>query len=132
MAERDPLLSQLAARFAVTPGVTLALAFGSRARGTQTEASDVDLAVQGAHDTAALAAELEAGLGVEVDVVDLGADLPIALLEELLSDAQCIFEDQPSRFAEWRARTLWAVETDGPMLKAASRAWLRSIAARGL
>jgi predicted nucleotidyltransferase len=112
------------------PGLDLALLFGSVARDKTWAESDVDVAVRGRGvDVLALASTLTLRLGRDVDVLALDDDLPIALQSELLRDAVCLHEAHPGNYAQWRARTLWNVETDGPSLERAQRAWLLRVAA---
>lgn len=85
-------------------GDRAALLFGSRARGTEHERSDVDLAVLGPRlDRAALAAELSAQLGIEVDVVPL-VDPGVPLLQRLVDESVVVHEGIPGAAATWRYR----------------------------
>jgi uncharacterized protein len=114
------------------PGVELALLFGSRARGTHGPGSDVDIAVTGsAVDLAQLAAKLSVAVGQEVDVVAVDDDPPIPLLRELIRDAVCLYERSRGAEAAFRARALWAIETDGPMIDAMAKSYIARIANRG-
>lgn len=112
--------------------VGLALLFGSRARGTATAASDVDLAVRAAGaDLLGLAAALSRAAGHEVDVVELdGAGLP--LLERIVRDGVVVHEARRGAAALWRARALATLETDRPWLARMREAWLARVAATGL
>jgi predicted nucleotidyltransferase len=115
------------------PGVRLALVFGSVARGQAGPRSDVDLAVRGdALDLADVAGRLEQALGTKVDVVELSAEMPLVLLQEIVRDGVCVFEATPGEHVRWRAPALWQLETDGPMLERAARVWLEQVAQRGL
>jgi predicted nucleotidyltransferase len=112
----------------------LVLLFGSVARGDTWAESDIDLAVAGKEIHAAeLSERLGAALGgVRVDVVPLSADVPVALLAEILRDGVCLYEGREGAHAHWRAAALWQVETDGPLLRKAGRAFLDRVAERGL
>jgi len=120
----------------VLPGhaaVTLALLFGSEARGRAQVGSDVDLALVGLvpDRIAELAAELSERLGREVDVVRL-EQASIPLLEELVAHAVVVYESAPGNAALWRSRTLAQLEIDGPWYHRMRDAWLARVAARGL
>lgn len=112
------------------PELDLVLLFGSVARDKTWAESDLDVAVRGREvNLLGLASALTLRLGREVDVLGLDDDLPIALQSELLRDAVCIHEGRPGSYGQWRARVLWNVETDGPTLERAQRAWLLRVAA---
>lgn len=113
--------------------VRLALAFGSRARGSASVSSDLDLAISAPGlDLLALSAELSERLGVEVDALDLDSDIPIPLLEALVRDALVLHEGARGAAADWRTRSLLALETDGPWYRRMRDAWLARVAERGL
>jgi predicted nucleotidyltransferase len=117
---------------AKVPGVRLALLFGSRARGTERDDSDVDVALDGPNvDRLSAAAALGAALGLRVDVVDL-RDATIPLLEELLRDAVVVHEASPGAGASWRSRILTQLETDRPWYARMRDAWLARVAEEGL
>jgi predicted nucleotidyltransferase len=83
---RDELAARLEHALAGRAGVRLAVLFGSEARGTARDDSDVDVAVDApGGDEIALAAELCDALGREVDVVSLG-DASIPLLHAIVRD----------------------------------------------
>jgi predicted nucleotidyltransferase len=114
------------------PGVELALLFGSAARGTATESSDVDLAVRGRGvDLLALRAALVEVLEREVDVVLLD-DPSIPLMEVLIRDGVVVYESAPGVGASWRATTLMMLETDRPWYARMRNAWLRRVADEGI
>jgi predicted nucleotidyltransferase len=124
----DALRRALAAR----REVRVAVLFGSAARGTMTETSDVDLAVDAPGvDRCALAGELSLALDREVDVVDL-SDPGVPLLEELVRDGVVVHESEPGRGATWRSRALAILETDRPWYARMRDAWVRRVAERGL
>ena len=112
--------------------VRLALVFGSRARGTATPTSDVDVAVGAPGvDLLDLAAELSRATGVEVDVVDLEhAGLP--LLARIVREGVLVHESPPGTAATWRAQALADLETDAPWFARMREAWLARVAARGV
>jgi predicted nucleotidyltransferase len=113
-------------------GMRLAILFGSVARGTANEQSDVDLAVdvEPGADLAALASELTIAAGREVDLVRL-SDAGVPLLEELVRDGVVVYE-VPHAAARWRAHVLADLEIDRPWYARMRDAWLRRVAAQGL
>jgi predicted nucleotidyltransferase len=133
----DPLRAQLRLalqRLALEccPGMRLALLFGSEARGRATEASDVDVAVFApGEDLLALASGLSEACGRQVDVVSL-EDPGIPLLEELLRDAQLLYEREPGTYATWRSRALTLLDIDGPAYVRMRDAWLARVARAGV
>lgn len=133
MGDRAALLVEsLRSALAGRSDVELALLFGSRARGTEHEESDVDLAVLGPHlDRAALAAELSAHLGIEVDVVPL-VDPGVPLLQRLVDESMVVHEGIPGAAATWRSAALLALETDGPWYRRMRDAFLRRVAEHGV
>lgn len=78
------------------PAVVAAWIFGSRARGSERPASDVDVAVlleRGASKAilTRLAAEITNALGVDADVVDLSSSTPV-LGFEIVAHGRRVFE----------------------------------------
>lgn len=67
--------------------------FGSRARGTNRERSDIDLAIQGG-DTTTFAANVDEDIPTLLffDVVDLGKPMQLELLQEIRKDGIVIYE----------------------------------------
>ncbi|MFO0686414.1 MAG: nucleotidyltransferase domain-containing protein [Sandaracinus sp.] len=130
--DRDALVRTLAAALARTH-VRLAVLFGSRARGTGSAASDVDLAVlaPGDLDRIALSVRLERESGVPVDVTSL-EEAPYALLLEVLRDGVLVFEREPGAHARWTSRTLCELETDLPNLRRMQRGFTARVAREGL
>jgi predicted nucleotidyltransferase len=126
IASIRPILQQYAA-------VRLGLLFGSFARGTANERSDIDIAidVHGSADRLRIAAQLSAALGVEVDLVVLG-DAGVPLLDEIVRDAVVAYEATPYAAARWRTHALIDLETDRPWYARMRDAWLASVAAQGL
>ena len=115
-----------------TTPVRVAIAFGSRVRGTSTPTSDLDLAiVGGGAELLTLRAALTRGCGIEVDLVLLD-DPPIGLLEAILAHGEVVYEATPGAAAAWRSRTLATLETDRPGFARMRDSWLRQVAARGV
>ena len=112
--------------------VRLALVFGSRARGTATPTSDVDVAVGAPGiDLLDLAAELSRAAGLEVDVVDL-EHAGVPLLARIVREGVLVHERRPGTAATWRAQALADLETDAPWFARMREAWLARVAARGI
>jgi predicted nucleotidyltransferase len=112
--------------------VRVALLFGSQARRTAREDSDVDLAIVGQGvDVLELRNELSQALGREVDVVHL-TDPGIPLLEAVIRDGVVVHEAIPGCAAMWRSRALATLETDRPWFARMRDAWLRRVAEQGL
>jgi len=110
-AEFAPLRERLAADLA-SSGISLAVVYGSRARGTGHSGSDLDvglLASDGKPLSYAtmglLAAELSQQLSANVDVSDLAT--PDAIFRyEVVKCARALFEGTPGAFRDFLARTL--------------------------
>ena len=112
--------------------VRLALVFGSRARGTATPTSDVDVAVGAPGvDLLDLTAELSRATGLEVDVVDL-EHTGVPLLARIVREGVLVHERRPGTAATWRAQALADLETDAPWFARMRDAWLARVAARGV
>jgi predicted nucleotidyltransferase len=118
----------LARILAADPRVNLALVFGSRARGTAREDSDLDLAVLGGADLdrLRLAAELSLASGLDTAVIDLRA-VPIPLLAAIIRDGVVVFERQSGLFASWRTQRLLDLELDLPWFRRMRDAWLTQV-----
>ena len=90
-----PLLSRLRELLRTEPAVSLAVLFGSRARGDQVSASDVDILVALRRDTSlpALAARLGEKLGLRVQLVTLAdaASAPL-LLAEIVREGRVLID----------------------------------------
>jgi predicted nucleotidyltransferase len=104
---------RIVARLSRVPGLVAAYLFGSRARGTATSGSDIDVAVWLAQRPSSfdeypfdLAADLEQELGVAVDLVVLNG-APSDLVHRVLSDGDLLLEnDRSARVRlETRARS---------------------------
>ncbi len=109
-----------------TPGLTLLVLYGSRARGDAHEGSDWDFAWQGSEDVdvAALVTDLVRILEVEaIDLVDLERATG-KLRFDVARDGVPFFEDRPGRFAAFQlaAANHWCEV--GPIIQAANRALL--------
>jgi predicted nucleotidyltransferase len=111
-------------------GVEVAVVFGSVARGTAAEASDVDVAVVGEVDVLEVAAELSAALGRDVDVVRVET-APFSLLAAILRDGRIVFEGRSGAAGRYLSRALLTIETDGPTHDRMQKAWLARAAAKG-
>jgi hypothetical protein len=108
------------------------LLFGSEARGTATESSDVDVAVLASgEDLLALASSLSEACGRDVDIVGLD-DPGVPLLEELLRDATPLYQAFPGADALWRSKALTLLDIDGPGYARMRDAWLARVAREGL
>lgn len=111
--------------------IRLAILFGSQARGTARDDSDIDIAVDAPGvDLLDLAAMLAQALDREVDVVPLD-DPSIPLLEMLIRDGIVVHEARRGAGALWRSRTLATLETDRPWFARIRDAWLKRVAERG-
>ena len=108
--------------------VRLAIVFGSRARGTATPSSDVDVGVHAPDvDLLRLAADLSRATGHEVDVVAL-EDAGVPLLARIVREGIGVHEARRGAFASWRARALTQLETDLPWFAGMRDAWLARLA----
>jgi predicted nucleotidyltransferase len=127
------IIDSLAGVLRRRPEVELALLFGSRARGRESAGSDVDVAVEGEGvDRLALARDLSAAVGAEVDVVDLRrAGYP--LLRAVLRDGVLLHEGRPYAEARFRTRAILQTETDRPWFERMRDGYLKHLAeqARG-
>ena len=80
--------------FAADAGVGRVILFGSRAKGTARPKSDIDLAVEGCADFAALERHLQDDLWslLKVDVIDLDAPVSDALRREIAATGKVLYE----------------------------------------
>jgi uncharacterized protein len=114
------------------PNVGLALVFGSVARATARDDSDLDVAVAGTDvDVLGIAAALSRAVGRDVHVVPL-ADASIPLLEEIIDHGIVVHEGRPGAAATWRSHALADLELDRPWYARQRDAWLRRVAADGI
>lgn len=128
----DPVIQVIRQFLRGRTDVRLAIVFGSRARGTATRASDIDVAVRAPGvDLLGLAADLSRVTGHEVDVVAL-EDLGVPLLDRIVQEGVAVHEARPGAVATWRARALADLETDRPWFARMRDAWLARVASRGV
>jgi predicted nucleotidyltransferase len=128
----DPVLHALREFFRGRTDVRVAVLFGSRARGTAAEASDVDVAVHAPGvDLLGLAAALSRVTGHEVDVVAL-EDAGVTLLDRIVREGVGIHEARRGGLSAWRAHALADPETDRPWFARMRDAWLARVADRGV
>lgn len=127
----EALREQVRAAAAATPGLELALVFGSMARGKAGRDSDVDVAVLGNIDLDELAGRLSLSVGREIDVVDIST-ASIPLLDSIVKDGVALFERERGAEGRFRARALAMLETDRPWFERMQNAWLRRVAERGI
>jgi predicted nucleotidyltransferase len=112
--------------------IRFALLFGSQARGTPGQDSDIDLAVSAPGvNLLELSAELTLALGTEVDVIAIEkADIPMT--RQIIDQSLLVHEGVRGSVAMWRSRALAQLEIDGPWYDRMSRAWINRVAERGL
>jgi predicted nucleotidyltransferase len=123
------LVSRALAQF---PTVRLALVFGSVARSTARDDSDLDVAVAGTGiDVLDIAAALSLAVGRDVHVVRLD-DASIPLLEEIIDHGVVVHEGRPGSGASWRSHALADLELDRPWYALQRDAWLKRVAAEGI
>lgn len=123
------LVSQALALF---PSVRLALVFGSVARATARDDSDLDVAVAGTDvDLLGVAATLSREVGRDVHVVRL-EDASIPLLDEIIDHGIVVREGRPGAAATWRSHALADLELDRPWYALQRDAWLKRIAVDGI
>jgi len=128
----DPTIQAIRELLQGRSDVWLALVFGSRAKGTATPLSDVDVAVRApGTDLLGLAADLSRATSLEVDIVSL-EDAGVPLLARIVREAVIVHEARPGTAATWRAQALADLETDAPWFARMREAWLARVAARGL
>ena len=131
-ARTDPAVQAIRECLRGRLDVRLALVFGSRARGTATPTSDVDVAVGAPGvDLLDLTAELSRATGLEVDVVDL-EHAGVPLLARIVREGVLVHEHRSGTAATWRAHALADLETDAPWFARMRDAWLARVAARGV
>ncbi|MFW5877431.1 MAG: type VII toxin-antitoxin system MntA family adenylyltransferase antitoxin [Myxococcota bacterium] len=133
----DPLLTALRDSLRERSDVRVAVVFGSRGRGDARAGSDLDLGLlleEGSSaSAAAIAGELDAALGVPVQVVSLDLDtLGVPLLDRIVREGRVVHEGRRGAGASWWTRALITLETDRPWYARMSRAWLARVADEGL
>lgn len=124
------LVEVLRAVLASHAEVSLAILFGSRARGVARADSDVDVAVAGDVDRLALAAELTRASGLEVAVIELGA-AGYPLLSALVADAVLLHEGVPAAYGAWRSHALSQLDLDRAWFARMRDGYLAKVAAGG-
>lgn len=131
--DRSELRARIANVLAAHEAVSLALLFGSRARGDARAGSDVDIAVIGAGiDVLGLAATLTESLGLTVDVVDVTEHSPIPLRLAVVTEGVPVFERHPGAYGRFLSHTLADLETDLPAYRRMNRAFVDRVARHGL
>lgn len=83
------------ASFAREAGARRVILFGSRARGTNLPKSDIDIAIEGCPDFAALEDRLQEELWslLRIDVVNLDGPLSESLRHEIAKDGKMLYEE---------------------------------------
>lgn len=108
----EKLKQAIALELAKHPNVRCAIMFGSAARGTDRQGSDVDLAIEGSDmDTLQLAANLSLSTGREFDVVDL-RDAGYPMLQAIVREGKAVYESRAGQAAQWRSHAIATLETD--------------------
>ena len=81
--------------FAREAGARRVILFGSRARGTNLPKSDIDIAIEGCPDFAALEDRLQEELWslLRIDVVNLDGPLSESLRHEIAKDGKVLYEE---------------------------------------
>jgi predicted nucleotidyltransferase len=109
-------------------GVACAMVFGSRARGTHRDGSDLDLAIVGRGvDRFELGARLSILLDLEIDVVDLD-DANIPLLRAVVDDGVPVSSNLPGALGSFYSRALLELDFDGPLYDRMARGYLAALA----
>ena len=108
-----PLLSSLREALRTEPSLSFAALFGSRARGGEQDASDIDLLValrEGA-DRWVLAGRLSQRVGAQVQIVELGDALAVPLvLAEVVREGRVLIDREA--VWPWLTRRLPQIERD--------------------
>ena len=89
------LVYEQIASFAREAGARRVILFGSRARGTNLPKSDIDIAIEGCPDFAALEDRLQEELWslLRIDVVNLDGPLSESLRHEIEIDGKVLYEE---------------------------------------
>lgn len=119
------------AEAAARPSIELVVLFGSRARGTAREDSDVDLGLVGESDDVGFAAAVSRRLGIEVDAVRL-SEASRALLGAVLRDAIVLYARTPRSFGHFVAQAVLELDLDRRGWEHARDAFLQRVATSGL
>jgi predicted nucleotidyltransferase len=130
--ESEPAIGKIRGFLRGRTDVRLAIVFGSRARGTATPESDVDLAVCAPDvDLLRLSADLSRITGHEMDVLAL-EDAGVPLLARIVREGVNVHEAARGAFATWRAHALADLGTDWPWFVRMRDAWLAHVASHGV
>jgi predicted nucleotidyltransferase len=132
-ADASPLIDAVRQALAGDVRVSLAIVFGSVARGAERPDSDVDVAVivEPGVDLAEVSARIAREVGREVDVVSL-REAGVPLLDAILRDGVVVHEARAGAGATWWSRALLDREVDGPWYARMRDAWLDRVAKEGL
>lgn len=117
--------------------VKLAVLFGSRARGAEREASDLDVGVwlvdHSRDEWTRVERALRQAAGRPVDLIDL-TEAPPLLRFEIARDGHVILEREPALWADFKARAMidwWDWTPTARMIHAAAAARLRARTGHG-
>jgi predicted nucleotidyltransferase len=119
-----------------TPGVRLAVLFGSTVRDTATDRSDLDVGVRfegNAHASSSLEVELSRVSRRRVDLIDLD-EAPPLLRFEIAREGRLLVEPVPYAWTDFKARAMvdwWDWAPLARMLHAAALRRVREGVARG-
>jgi uncharacterized protein len=107
-------------KYVATYGIELAVLFGSRARGTARNTSDVDIALITKpritiRDLATLQMHLSETLGVRADLVDMVGAPPL-LLKQIATEGILLHEKEPGVFSTARVHALMRYYDEKPLL----------------
>lgn len=113
-------IQEALARYTHEYSITLAVLYGSRARGTPRADSDIDIAfLANPHLATARLAELQTvlteALGLRVDLMDI-ADAPPLLLRQIATEGKPLYEATPGMFAETRVHAMMLYFDAKPLL----------------
>jgi len=132
MAAATTIASEIRRALQGRSDVRIAVLFGSEARGTANDDSDVDIAVE-APDVHLLdlRAHLVESLDREVDLLDL-RDASIPMLERIVREGVVVHEAFVGAGALWRSRALAMLETDRPWYARMRDAWIIQVRDHGV
>ncbi len=124
-------LAHAAAFLESQPGIRWAALFGSHAKGTARDSSDVDIALccaprMSLGDELALAARLEEIVERTVDLVDASAE-DVLLRFEIASSGRVLFERTPNLFTSFVFHAVMQYWDEGPMLERAQRDYVHAL-----
>jgi uncharacterized protein len=129
-------VNNLAIKIAEDTRIAYALMFGSRARASHHEGSDLDIAIGlergaalSAEEWGSLAADLELASGLPVDLV-LVDDTPPALAYRIFTEGQVLSERNRQAFVERKARAILEYLDFAPFEAQCAKGAL-AVAARG-